>query len=543
MPAAATSIDVRRAGVLLASARTEAGAAYRGAGAGSLRFALVRLPDAAPTDSLRVHGLDAQGAPVAVLADRDAALVTARRRLLSGRSAGVPWSLTTSQQSTLSPSVLDLGRETVSRCVRTNAQFADVSFSTESCASGSPQPALEVFEYEESEVEERCPGFRLLHGVVAGPARVSVVLGNGRRRTARIVGVGDGWQAYAITTGLEAVRAVILTTPAGAVRVLHRGLAPLRTQCAAGEASFESGLAADSPFDERSVVTPATPPVALAGPPAFRVADGPGEALCLATGDRPFRAAGCGIVPPSLSDLHGTTDNPTDPHAFVLAVPARVATVRFPTPDGKAVQSIPTDPGADYTGRYAGRVRFAAATFARVAQLARLELLDAAGTVLFGFADQAAGEEEADLGGLRLARPRRVAGRAGSPSLWKTTGRFEDFTGRCFAITNGPAPTGDARCPYASDDAAILLDASCVPRRLSVAVVTRPGTRAFADVGLSNPRRLRLRNGIGLLTLPASRPLRTLTFIRKRHVQRFRIDAPPAARECGWAAARAIAPS
>ena len=543
-PAAAASLEVRRAGVLLASAPTEAGAAYRGVGAGSLRFALLRLPDTAPIAGLRVHALDAAGSLIAVLADRDSELVIARRRLLSGRSAGIRWSLTTSQHSTLSRSVLDPARETVSRCVRTNAQFGDVSFSTSSCASGPPQAALEVFEHEESAVEEHCPGFRLLHGVVAGPARVSVVLADGRRRAVRTVDVGDGWQAYAVTTGVAAVRAVTLTTPSGVVRVLSRGHAPLATKCAAGEASFWSGFTAAGPFDERSVVSPATPPAALAGPPAFRVADGPGDTLCLALGEQPFRAAGCAIVSPRIGELHGALDSPADPHAFALAVPAQVMTVRIPTPDGKGVLSIPTDPGADYTGRYAGRVRFAAAAVARPSQLARIELLDAAGGVLSGRLELAVAEEASSLlGVLRFARPRRVAGRAGSPSLWKTTARFQGLPVRCLAMTDGAAPTGDARCAVASDGAAILLDASCLPRRLSVAVVTRPGTRAFAGVGTSKPRRLRLRNGIGLLTLPAARPLRTLTFIRRGRVRRVRISAPPAARQCGWAAAREIAPS
>lgn len=545
VPAAAVSIEVRRGGVLLASEATVAGAAYRGAGAGSLRFTLVRLADTALLDGLRIHALDASGTLVTVLAEQDSELFTDRRRLLSGRSAGIRWSLTTSRQSTLSPSVLDLARETVSQCVRTNAQFGDLTFSTTSCASGPPQSGLELNEHEESAVEDRCTGSRLLHGVVAGPARVSLVLGDGRRRAVRSVAVGDGWQAYAVTTGAEAVRAVMLTTPTGAVRVLRRGLSPLTTQCAAGEASFESGSTADSPFDEWSVVSPATPPVALAGPPAFRVADGPGDALCLAIGNLPFRAAGCGIASPSLGALNGVLDSFTDPAAVALAVPARVASVRVPTPDGKGALSIPTDPGADYTGRYAGHVRFAAVSFARLSQLSRIELLDAAGTVLMRGVELGGAEELLELGegSLRFARPRRVAGRSGAPSLWKTTARFEGLTGRCFAMTDGAAPTGDARCPYASDDAAILLDASCVPRRLSVAVVTRPGTRAFADVGLPKPRRLRLRNGIGLLTLPAARPLRTLTFIDKGRVRRVRINAPAAARECGWSAAREIAPS
>ena len=59
---------MRRAGQLLASGPAVAGAAYKGVRAGSVRFALLRLPKAARTDGLRVRALAADGALISVLA-------------------------------------------------------------------------------------------------------------------------------------------------------------------------------------------------------------------------------------------------------------------------------------------------------------------------------------------------------------------------------------------------------------------------------------------------------------------------------------------
>jgi len=532
VPAAAARIEVRRAGVLLASAPTVAGEAYRGVHAGALRFALVRLAVKPGIDGLRVRALDAAGGLVAVLAqdDLNSALVTGRLPLLSGRSAGARWSLVTQQESELSSSVLDLSHESISRCVVTRFRRADFTGSTSSCAGGVSQDPLELVE-DEFDVEVDCPGFRLLHGVVAGSvARVSVMLADGRSRTVRTVPVGDGRRAYALTTGVAAVRAVRLIAATGRARVLRPRLAPLAVRCADDEEGSDLPNSVPTPsLDALPLVTPGTPDAPLAGPPAFRVADGPAGTLCLAIGDNPFRAGGCGIVSPWLGEQLGAVDSYADPQAFALAVPARVATVRLSSPDGTGVRSIPTDPGVGYAGRYAGKVRFAAATFAGAAE-PRIDLLDAAGAVLFGGA-----ETDDSLARLsaRLGSPRRVAGRAGNPSLWQTTARFEAFTFPCFALTDGPPPVGDDRC-QSGGDTAVLLAASCVTHRLSVAVRARAGTRVLADVGASKPRRLPLRSGTGLLTLPATSPLRALTFVRRGRARRVRIDAPPAARQCGW---------
>ena len=78
-----------------------------------------------------------------------------------------------------------------------------------------------------------------------------------------------------------------------------------------------------------------------------------------------------------------------------------------------------------------------------------------------------------------------------------------------------------------------LLLASCATRRLTVAVALRAGTRVLADTGAA-PRSVRLREGLGLLTLAPGARLRSLTFIREGRRQRVRLDAPPAARQCGW---------
>ncbi len=74
--------------------------------------------------------------------------------------------------------------------------------------------------------------------------------------------------------------------------------------------------------------------------------------------------------------------------------------------------------------------------------------------------------------------------------------------------------------------------------RLSVAVAARADTQVLADVGAGKPRRLRLRNQAGLITLPATTRLRALTFIRKGRVLRVRINAPAASRQCGWRGTR-----
>ena len=117
VPASAASVEIRRAGRSLGTAPTVAGEAYKGSSAGKVRFALVRLPSGTEADGLRVHAKDAAGALVAVSTSLDGDLLLERHRLLRGRSGGVSWALTDERTSSLEPSVIDLAREKLTRCV------------------------------------------------------------------------------------------------------------------------------------------------------------------------------------------------------------------------------------------------------------------------------------------------------------------------------------------------------------------------------------------------------------------------------------------
>lgn len=534
----AASVEVRRAGRPVGSALTVAGEAYTGREAGKMRFVLVRLAPQTPDDGLRVHTSDGAGKLVEVLTSNTDELVLDRRRLFRGRSGRVAWTMVAQRSSVLEPSVVDLARETISRCVEVKlraATSASLDFGQAICTDEGPRGSFAVTtDVVQVQVLERCDAdFRLVYGMVANDVRrVTVVLGDGRRRSAPIVSLRDiPRRAYAIAIAPgDAIRAVTLHPASGRPLSVPRALAPLPVACAARGEAFDFPQISLEQVKDVPPLTPAGPVTTIAGSPVVRVADGSADTLCVASGDRPFTALGCSVVSPTFDDLPGALNRLLTTGEFVLAVPAEVATVRLTSADRRAARSIPTVAGDGYAGRYAGFVRFVAASGAGIRELPRVELLDAAGKIL----------HEADeklFGTRRLVSARRVAGRMGSPSLWRTTLRDSDGTRRCLALTAGPRPSADDVCQATASSATALLHASCVTRRLTVAVSVRSGTRVLADVGTATPRRLRLRNGVGLLTLPASRPLRALTFIRRGRARRVRLQAPPGARQCGWSAA------
>ena len=431
----------------------------------------------------------------------------------------------------MTPSLLDLAHETLSSCVVVTLNGLGRG---RVCESGVPNESLAGVDLARAAGTDTCnPPFRLLHGVVDGSVTaVTVVLGDGRRRTVRTVAVGDGRRTYAVATGAGAVRSVAIPGRG----VVRTGLPPLSVVCTEGgfvSLLFTPSSAALGPFAlllERPPLTPAGPVTTIPGAPAMQVADGPADTLCIAVAGRPFEAFGCSIVSPLISDQLVAYDDLLDVHALALAVPAQVATVRLSSADRKLVRSIPTDPGTGYRGRYAGRVRFATISLANTAQLTRLELLDAAGRVLFEESEE---PDEENFILPRVGRARRVAGRAGAPSLWQTNVREGSDTKRCLSLTVGPAPGPTEDCQSTGSDA-VLLAASCATRRLSVGIAVRSGTRVVADTGGTTRRAVRLRRGKAVLTLPGARPLRSLTFIRRGRKRRVEIGAPPAARQCGW---------
>ena len=431
----------------------------------------------------------------------------------------------------MTPSLLDLAHETLSSCVVVTLNGLGRG---RVCESGVPNESLAGVDPARAAGTDTCnPPFRLLHGVVDGSVTaVTVVLGDGRRRTVRTVPVGDGRRTYAVATGAGAVRSVAIPGRG----VVRTGLPPLSVVCTEGgfvSLLFTPSSAALGPFAlllERPPLTPAGPVTTIPGAPAMQVADGPADTLCIAVAGRPFEAFGCSIVSPLISDQLVAYDDLLDVHALALAVPAQVATLRLSSADRKLARSIPTDPGTGYSGRYAGRVRFATISLANTAQLTRLELLDAAGRVLFEESEE---PDEENFILPRVGRARRVAGRAGAPSLWQTNVREGSETKRCLSLTVGPAPGPTEDCQSTGSDA-VLVAASCATRRLSVGIAVRSGTRVVADTGGTTRRAVRLRRGKAVLTLPGARPLRSLTFIRRGRKRRVEIGAPPAARQCGW---------
>ena len=413
--------------------------------------------------------------------------------------------------------------------------------SSSRCVGAAPRDSLSaLFDDPTAASQDSCtPPFRLLHGIVeASVQRVTFLLGDGRRRSARTAPFGDGERlvyALAIPRG-AAVRSVTLDRGAAGSTVKRLAIAPLTLQCATGDADGFSAYASlvdpFSPFADLPPVTPAGPQTTVAGPPTFRVADGPGDSLCLALGVTAFNALSCAILAPTFGELLGAFDSFTSPRSFVIALPARVAAIRVATADGKLARTIATVPAPGYAGIYAGRVRFAAATVGATRELDSLDLLDAAGNVVHSERDSAS-EPADDV--TRFTGRRRIAGRAGHPSLWQTTFRTAKSRSRCLALTTGQPPSRAGRCQTARSSSSVLLHASCDSRRLTVAVTVAEGTRVRAD-----GRAIRLRRGAGLLTLSSKRPLDALTFARKGKTSRIRIAAPAGATQCGWSAAPSV---
>ncbi len=545
--APATSVEVRRAGALLASSATVAGEAYRGKRAGSVRFALVRLPPRAKLDGLRVRALDAAGTAVEVLAPGESTLITDRRVLLSGRSGRTRWAVRGERSSELSSSVVDLDHEAVSRCLRVTAGSDRGSESSGSCTGDAPRDAFEgLFSGGRggAGTTDRCrPRFRLVHGVAdANVTGVSALLGDGRRVAARSAPFADaGKVVYALVVPAgAAVRSLRVERSGQKAHIVAFSVPPLAVTCASGEDPFsELGVTPDllsiSDLIARLPnVTPVGPVTTIPGPPSVRVADGPGESLCVALETQPFNAFGCAVVSPGFGELTGAFDNYTRPRAFALALPAKVATVRIAAKGGTP-RELPTVAGDGYAGLYAGRVRFAAATLSSPRELYRYELLDAAGRVLHSETDDTVGAEPT---GPRAPAPRRLAGAPGRPSLWQTSFRDAGHTARCLALTAGRPPRTDDRCESTRDGPfSAIVGVPCTTHRLTVAVTALAGSRVTADTG-RGPRVLALRRGAGLLTLPASRGLRSLSIVRRGHrTLRIPVHAPAGAKQCGWATA------
>jgi len=468
----------------------------------------------------------------------DEKLVSGRRLLLSGRSGRARWSVTSERSSELTSSVADLDHETVSTCVSVITGTADDKAATNRCSADLPPESVPnlASAYGEPATADRCkPTIRVVHGVVDGAVkRVGVRLGNGRRVTARVAAVPSRAQVVfvAAVRASDAVRSVRIEPADGPPRVVTLAAAPLRVLCATPRAVDEVVL--DGP-DNLPQVFPPGPVTTVASTPPVRIADGPSETLCLAHADTPFTVLGCNVVSPYLSQARTLFDDDDAPRAFVAALPARVATMRI-SAEGGAVRDIATIAADGYAGRYAGFVRFAVAPVTSYGELAKVDYLDEAGRVLYHKAPDIF--DELNALDSRSLPARRLFGRPGRPSLWQTTTRLEGEVSHCVTLTDGPAPPHEGRCENRGPGLTALLAASCATRRLTVAVAVAPGARVLARLSGGRTRRLALRQGAALLTLPPAAGLRSLTMLRPgRSPRALGVDAPAGAAQCGWRAA------
>lgn len=366
--------------------------------------------------------------------------------------------------------------------------------------------------------------------------RVSVLLGDGRRRSVRTVALRDGDRTYALAiSSSAAVRGVTLHRDGAPESFRRLASSPVAVFCATQDPDGDIprfGVPLMFWFGMDVPLPPVGPVATLPGPPAARIADGPGGTLCLALGERPFTALDCDFVAPLPGQPIGDY---LAPGAFVRAVPAKVASVRLLSAGGTVLRTIATVAAVGYAGRYAGAVRFAAGVLTDIPTVAFLELLDAGGAVLYREEQTARVRGEP-----RLGRSRRVAGKVGGPALWQTRVASKEDSSICLKLTAGPPPPINELCATLRHKESLLLDASCITRRLTVAVAVRPGTRVLIGTGVAAPRRLRLRNGAALLTLRPGTRLRSLAFLRKSRTRRVRLNAPPAAHQCGWRLAQQI---
>lgn len=554
VPASATRIEVRRGGRLLAAGATEAGAVYRGVGAGEVRFAVVHLPDEAPEDGLRVRALDGAGTLVAVVTSADrGALTTRRATLLSGRSGATTWALRTSTVTRATPSIVDPARESVQECLSVEVRGlggvdpdcrppSDEDVLLGSILGSRPgAPALEDL------CKER---FRLLHGAApVGTRAVRAELGDGRLVPARLAPYpAAGTVAYALVLPPgAALRAVRLRRADGTQERVTLRSAPLDVICRAKDARLSAsselirvdpGRPFLSALDRTPVIVPAGPVTEVPGDPGFRVADGPDGKLCVAVAGQPLRSFGCGPVTAGYGDLVTNLDSFERPRGAIVVVPAAVAAVRLGRRAG-ALRTVATVGAEGYTGNYAGRVRFLATRLRGLDDADRVVYLDAAGRVLHREVPDPSDQTltEQDVRAAKASGPRRVAGAPARPSLWQTTyrGGLSSSTS-CLALTDGGSPGPLDRCQASrSERLSVIVRSSCATRRLTVAVVAGAGSRASLTATSGSRSTIGLRGGVGLLTLGPRDGVRDVAVsLPGGRTQHAPLRAPAGAEQCGW---------
>jgi hypothetical protein len=520
------SVEIMSAGGGLVAADTTAGAAYRGAHAGRVRFFLAEAPRGAPVLYLRLLGADgtllaafdptfgggAPGRPVevgrgqTVGADRPAPSVP----------RGLPWSLRALTRRVHTPLPGDEERVLTRSCVllapavRTRRQYMlervevchdpDFPNRPDYTARRSCDPI----------------GIQVLGLVPHGTGRVVAILGDGSRRRLPVrrlpAGMGDR-RAFALALARDVALRSLTVPESGRRRRLIGGIGPGLADCPGGSSDYEFGFGPPRPWSGPQ-------------PPALQLRD-EGVLLCATLGLPDPRGRDC--ARPPLDELESRILwQPADAGTVVAGVvPAHVGSVELLL-ERAGPQRLPTTAETTYAGRYRGLVRVFSISFPFPDQLTRVTLngLDGQPLASLPFFTRPSFE--------RLPTP-VLRARSG----WRLGAGVVEGGLPCIQLVRQRFSRDPLGC--AADAWSRQVRVTCRPKGMIVAGRLRPGVRTLDVVTSRGTFRARtaslgahgLSGRAFLVELPGRAAPRAIV-TRGATPGRQRLRLPAAARQCGY---------
>lgn len=500
-----------------ATAATSAGEAYGGRAAGAVRFFLVEAADARGFDELRYLRQRAPDGSVLALTDEGFSGPTPVAGTRVPLVARGRLRVTAFEHRALAALPDEPERFVSTPCIRVAVAGPDGSRTSGTSCSHTDGRELAL------NADGDCSQTVVTAIASDDVRRLRVVLGDGRARPLRLRrlrGAISHRRAGAFRAPAHvAVRAVVAERAGRRPRTIRLAVAP------AGVACVEGGGRGYGLFG-----SPAARPTAV--PEGSRlVAEERGALLCSAIGEIRSSEADCHAPPLDPHDVDVLTGHSETSTIVGAAVPGDVALADVVLHDGSRHRVEATVDGGGYAGRWRGRLRFVELVVPGRRSVEQVLLRDAAGRLLgraYAYstppARSAARTVLRDRSGLRLlvARQARRPGERARPCVLLGTPRVDprDF---CDAFP------------------ALHLNATCRPRRLVLFGLLPAATRDVAvrtDRGLVRGRVRRVHGGRALLlVVPARDAARALVVTPRRgRVREHPLGAPPATRQCGWAA-------
>lgn len=509
-------VEITAAPGRVVSVDTVPGEAYAGRDRGYVRFFLtsLTLPRDENGDNGQLRMFDAAGTLLAVLRAPE---IERRARLLGGR-------VVARVTSSVDPVPGMPERRSDRFCLVTSADRPYV------CRAPNDEPSLDIAG------RIGCPGRAPVFVAIAPAATRSVhlVLGSGRRLrlAARPAPLGRPERVVAATLPRgEAIRSATARgdgrKPLASVDDLRQ---PPAVPCDSPENLYErTGDLPDAPKG----IPPGTQLAASVGAQRLLIRD-QGDLVCAGLDALALDGSDCRPAPvTSRLDAFEVAPDGT----AVAGVAARVATIDVALSDGSRLR-LPTQPGAEYTGRFRDAVRFVFTRMPAGLTVDSARLLDAAGHVIGqAFAhDFRIPDAEPAVKPSTAVRARRLRVRVGGEldlpcvDLVARAQRFSSDD--CLNVSAALQPT-------------LRATVSCTPRRTILwGMAPRRVRRAEVVLGSGRvervrlaamPRRFKSSRRVFLVTLPARASVTRVRFpgAAKEH-DTIAAPLPPAVSQCGY---------